>query len=308
MFTTGEGNRKPSEPANLTATNIGRTTATLVWDASTDPNASDTVTYEVQWKQFQAPDWSATISVSTPSLDLVGLKKGDKVDVRVRATDMVMNSRWNKKVQLFRTNGNPTAPSKLKASQVLHDRAKVSWNASRDVNDDITHYEVWYRRAGEAWGDAEIENADGTATVLRDLDPLTSYDVRVRAKDTVGQGQFVGRNKLFTTVAVPNQAPPKPENITATEVTARAALIDWDDVVDPNGQAVTYTLRYRINGTRGFTTAATGLTESTYLLTGLEAGTGYDIRLVASDGTLKSARNVANLFMTASVAVTMQWR
>ena len=154
-----------------------------------------------------------------------------------------------------------SAPSKLKASQVLHDRAKVSWNASRDVNDDITHYEVWYRRAGEAWGDAEIENADGTTTVLRDLDPLTSYDVRVRAKDTLGQGQFVGRNKLFTTVEVPNQAPPKPENITATEVTGRAALIDWDDVVDPNGQAVTYTLRYRVHGTRGFTTAATGVAE-----------------------------------------------
>ena len=307
LFVSGERNHRPSMPHFLAATNIGRTTATLVWHASTDPNASDTVTYEVQWKQFQVPGWSATISVSTPSLDLVGLKKGDKVDVRVRATDMVLNSRWNKKVQLFRTNGNPTAPSKLKASQVLHDRAKVSWNASRDVNDDITHYEVWYRRAGEAWGDAEIENADGTTTVLRDLDPLTSYDVRVRAKDTLGQGQFVGRNKLFTTVEVPNQSPPKPENITATEVTDRAALIDWDDVVDPDGDAVTYIVRYRSNGTSGWGTLYE-TTETSYTLTELQAGTAYDIRLMASDGKLKSARNSTNLFTTASAAVSMGWR
>ncbi len=308
LFVSGEANHKPSRPDNLSANNVARRTATVTWGPSTDPNAGDTVSYAFQWKQFGDPDWSSSTHTTSPSVDLVGLDKGKKVDVRVRATDGALFSGWVTDVNLFRTNAAPTVPANLTAEVLGHDRARLNWDTATDVNDDIVHYEVQYRRAGESWGDAKVKTANNTTTVLSDLDALSTYDVRVRAVDTLGTGGFEGSNGLFSTEAVPNRAPEVPEHITATNVTDTSALIDWDDVVDPEGDAVTYTLRYRVSGTEAFTTVASGLTASHYTLTELQADTRYDVRLVADDGTQTSARNFANLFTTAQAAEPVQWR
>jgi len=133
--------------------------------------------------------------------------------------------------------------------------------------------------------------------------------VRVTAGDGTGTAE-ADALALFTTVVVPPgpPAPPsKPSGITASEVTANSVVLTWAPSVDPNGDAVTYIVRYRINGTSGWGTLYE-TTETSYTLTELQAGTAYDIRLVASDGKLKSARNSTNLFTTASAAVSMGWR
>ena len=105
----------------------------------------------------------------------------------------------------------------------------------------------------------------------------------------------------FTTTSGTPGPPSKPSGIEASEVAANSAVITWDPSEDPNGDAVTYMVRYRINGTSGWG-ALYETTETSYTLTGLQAGADYDIRLMASDGKLKSARNFTNLFTTTTSA------
>ena len=116
---------------------------------------------------------------------------------------------------------------------------------------------------------------------------------------------------LFTTTGTGSgtpSAPSQPTGITAQSVGSDTATIAWNPSVDPNGDEVTYKVRYRETGVGGWSEVET-TTETSYALTGLKAETTYDLRLIATDGVLWISRNTMSLFTTtATLPAAFTWR
>ena len=234
---------------------------------------------------------------------------GTSYDTRIIATDGGRSSSKNT-IALFTTeeagdNNAPSAPSNVSASNVTNTSAEVSWQASEDLDGDSISYDVAYRVSGEVdWISAGTTSE--TTLNLGGLDEGVSYDVSVTATDGIA-GTTTEEASLFTTPVGTPKAPSQPSNITASNVGSDSALISWDPSIDPNGDAVTYKVRYRETGTASWSTLVQ-VSEPTYLLTGLMAGTSYDTRIIATDGGRSTSKNTIALFTTPSAATATTWR
>lgn len=97
----------------------------------------------------------------------------------------------------FATGMPGAAPTGL----TIQPRAKTA-TASWDAVDTATNYSVQYRKVGETnwtnWGGITANNSD-RATNFFDLDPVTSYEVRVQANNIAGGGPWSGAQTFTTT-------------------------------------------------------------------------------------------------------------
>lgn len=78
-------------------------------------------------------------------------------------------------------------------------------------------------------------------------------------------------------------APSSPQNLTQKPLSSTSARIAWSAPANTGTLAYTYTVQYRIKSTNTWTSAAANLpsSQTSYDLTGLTAGTAYDIQVLA---------------------------
>jgi hypothetical protein len=95
-----------------------------------------------------------------------------------------------------------------------------------------------------------------------------------------------------------NSAPGQPGMLSASDVTTSSATVQWGASGDGNGDSVTYQVEYRRNGDTPWNDGGS-TTGTSQPLSGLDAGTPYDVQVTPNDGTLDGpARTVLNLFQT----------
>lgn len=177
----------PTTPTNVTAFNIGETTADVSWNASTD-NVGVTE-YNVYL------DGSLIGSTSGTSAALTGLVESTTYTVSVRALDAAGNISGSGS-DGFTTltppdTQAPTTPGNVTAFNVAETTADVSWNASSD-NVGVTGYNIYL-------DGSLIGNTSGTSTSLSGLTANTSYTVSVRAEDAAGNLSGTGSDNFTTT-------------------------------------------------------------------------------------------------------------
>ncbi|HUU85061.1 MAG TPA: fibronectin type III domain-containing protein, partial [Phycisphaerae bacterium] len=151
--TCPQPNRPPTQPGSLSSSSVTRTSATVSWGASSDPDGNP-ITYEVQYGRTDVWDgWTSAGTTTGTSKNLTGLYLDSRYTVRVIARDnQGAESAWREQSALFRTQANytPTTPGGLSASSVGKTSATVSWGASSDSNGDTITYEVEYGRT-DVW-------------------------------------------------------------------------------------------------------------------------------------------------------------
>ena len=159
---------------------------------------------------------------------------------------------------------------------------EVSWTAPADNGAAITGYDVHYRETGSNWQDA---NHTGTGTTKRitGLTADTAYQVRVRASNAEGAGDWSPAASARTDAAA--EAPDAPS---APTLTAGTTWIEasWTAPAD-NGSAITgYDVHYRETGGNWTDANHTG-TGTTKRIDGLTADTAYEVRVRAlnAEGT-----------------------
>ena len=196
-------NSPPTQPGALSASAITTSSATVSWGASTDPDG-DTITYQVDYRQNGAVNWSNGGSTTSTSQSLGSLSAGQSYDVRVTPNDGTGDGPDRTALNLFQTtqvvNSLPTQPGTLSASAVTSSSATVSWGASTDPDGDTITYQVDYRQNGATnWSDGG--STTSTSRSLGGLSAEQSYDVRVTPNDGTGDGPDRTATNLFQTTA-----------------------------------------------------------------------------------------------------------
>lgn len=226
-FTTLDGSA-PSQPGTVTISNVGGTTATATWVASTDNVAVLAYDY-----RLNGGSWVEIGNVIT--YGLTGLSQATAYTFEVRARDAAGNPSPVRAAPSFTTLdvSVPSAPASLNFSSVSAFSALASWGVATD-NIGVAAYQ--YRLTTQVqW----TETGVAQSTFLTGLAPQTSYTVEVRARDAAGN---VGApiSNSFTTLIAP---PAAPTNLEYRQVASCAWNASWG--------AVSGTTSYVVRDTMG---------------------------------------------------------
>jgi len=180
---------KPTPPANVAASNVLSSSATISWTAATDNTA--VVGYEV----FNGTTSMGT--TTTTSKVFVGLAPLTVYNLTVKAYDASNNFSDASPVSF--TTGNPdttlpTNPSNLAVSSITSTSAVLTWTASTD-NQLMAGYEVY--KDGNL-----VTTATSNTYTATSLELGTSYNFSVKAKDAAGNLSSGSASVNFSTLSV----------------------------------------------------------------------------------------------------------
>lgn len=247
----------PTTPTNLRATQVTQTSVTLAWGPSTD-NVG--VTQYAAWAPA-TPGVPAVAPVRVPpsqtTATLTSLRPNSTYNFRVQAFD---GTNWSWQAELTVTTPRelvaPSAPSGLTVSGVTAATAQLTWNSSTDDFGPVS-YEVLVN--GVPSPNTLSSRPAGTppgpvsGASVRQLEPGTTYQLAVRARD--GSGNLSAASNAVTITTGPNPdvtAPTTPAllsaNIGAAGYCPDEIWLRWTASTD-DGPASGIEYEVRVNGT-----------------------------------------------------------
>jgi chitodextrinase len=312
-------NVAPSVPTGLQTSSVTATSLTLSWTAST---GSSPITYSVLDRVGGTGSFTTVASgISGTSRAVSGLTSSTTYNFEVTATGPGGTSAPSAVLSATTLAASvaPSVPVGLQASNVGSTGLTLSWNASTGTA-PIT-YNVLDRVTGAGTFSSVATGISGTSTTISGLTAGTSYDLEVVA---TGPGGTSAPSAVLT-VSTPTvtSAPSSPTGLQSSNVTTTSLTLSWNASIppvkaitatgsgstlnvswtSPSAAPITYNVLDRITGTGNFSSAATGISGTSTTISGLTAGTSYDLEVVAtsSDGTSAPS---AVLTVTTSSVVT----
>ena len=234
-------------------------TATLTWNG-------DGQDYEVAIRENESTVWSEPIAVNGLSYTFTGLMPNRVYVYHVRkvcADDLY--SGWVEDV--FTTLDLPCGKPIVSVSNVTGEGATITW----DEGENHTSWEVnVFNTMMNTTIDVTTPNYE-----VEDLDPATVYHVAVRAKCAENVYSDWSDTIEFTTVdCLPVT------NVVANEITENSAVITWT----AGGEESEWLVNYGESGFAQGEGILESVTTTTYMITGLDAETDYDVYVRAVCG------------------------
>ncbi len=271
------------------------------WQAATDPEG-DAFSYTVQYTttDFSAAVSSAGLHVAsfTPA---VNLTENAQYLWRVMSVDSFGAQRMSNQTWPLAINANPEPPlpfslvSPADQAQISYLAPTLIWQATTDPDpgDSIAGYTVRYSTAPDLSNAVSVAGISVTSyTVTPPLTANTTYFWSVRAVATQsGQTDAAAIRSFFAV----NQPPLAfsllaPSGIIAT----RTPTLNWQAAPDPEGDAVTYTVRYATNAAFAGAVSVSGITNNYYTTPALIEDASYYWKVDAVDvwGHVRNSTNV----------------
>ena len=122
-----------------------------------------------------------------------------------------------------------------------------------------------------------------------------------------GSSYHVVDTNAFVDEGGVNQAPTRPGVPSASAVSSDRATIRWPVSTDPDGDALTYAVRYRKTDLSTSWSSVVHTSNTQVSITGLDPDTSYNVSLRASDGQLTSTWRWATNLFTTSGSGTGAW-
>lgn len=244
----------PTAPTNLRVTAVTHTSVTLTWSPSTD-NVG--VTSYSMWPEGLG---QGVVSVNHPQTTgtWTGLRPGQTLTFRVRAFDAQFNGSTDAVVTATTTADTtaPTAPSGLTVQEVTAGKVRVQFNAGIDNIGPVTH-EVLVN--GVVTPNADWTIAEGSPRPpvqgfwVRQLEPGTTYQLAVRARDGSGNVSAPSNTVTATTSASTDTvAPTTPTLLRAsdggTSICPEELWLGWTASSDDREAASAIEYEIRVNG------------------------------------------------------------
>ena len=303
---------KPAAPT-VTAASATPTSFNVSWSAPRNTGPAITA-YNLQYRKSSEVSWtSATYAGTATNTTLTGLTSGTTYDVQVLAKNAEGDGPWsNSGSATTATNAVPAFTSAATFSVVENSTAVGTVVATdADSADNVTGYTI---TAGADSSKFAITNAGVlTFTAAPDYDapgdalsatPANAagnnqYIVVVTA--TSGTGARIQTATQTLTITVTDVPPPgKPAAPTITGVTHTSVSVDWTAPTNTGPAIDEYNVQYRAGTTGGFTDANyTGPATNT-TLTGLAAGTSYQVQVRAESSEGKGPWSDASAAATTT--------
>lgn len=287
-------------PSGIAASNIASTSATLTWTAT--PGATG---YYMLYRPANGA-WQIA-QPATNTLLLTALMPFTIYEVQLAAncngvytnyaptftfTTAAYENDCNTNIGANGyTNGCPI-PTGLEAYNITFTSATIEWDAVPTA----TGYYMLYRPENGAWN---ILSPTGNTIVLNGLQSNTNYEI-VLASNCSGIYTDNAPSFFFTTNnsgGSSSTAPCPcnfPSGISITGITTETALVNWNTVPE----ATQYVLRYRQQGTE--TWLQVYLSAANLPLSGLYAGTTYEVQIASICGVTTGIFSASVIFTTAA--------
>ena len=255
------------------------------WTAPSD-NGSRIDDYDVRYRPSSGGGWTelpdGAKSTSTTAT-ITGLRNGTSYEVQVRAGNSVGDGPWSSSSTATPVSSAsvPSAPSapRLAAGD---GQLTASWTAPSDNGSRIDDYDVRYRPSGGGWTELPdgVKSTATTATITG-LRNGTSYEVQVRAGNSVGDGPWSG-----SATATPVSSASVPSAPSAPRLAAGDGQLvaSWTAPSDNGSRIDDYDVRYRPSG-GGWTELPDRVnsTSTTVTITELRNGTSYEVQVRAGN-------------------------
>ena len=262
----------PMAPTALTLT-AGNAQIAASWTAPTDNGGSAITGYTLRYSSDGGTTWTPIASSNGTSTNytITGLTNGTPYHVQVRAVNTQGNGNWSTPPATATPATVPSAP----ATPVLaagNAQLTATWTAPNNGGSAITEYELQYREVGGAWS-APMSAGTSTNYTITGLTNGDTYDVQVRAVNTVGNGNWstsATETPLIFVTHVPSG--------TATSARISAAVnnqISTDNLIVSLTTVTTPTTTVTlptVNATTGVITVTASTTAGTYLVSGVDSG------------------------------------
>ena len=274
----------PSQPAAPTLEVLSHTSIRVTWVAPAD-GGSDITGYRVQFRISTGSFGTLVLEAAARTVDLDGLVASSSYIVRVIAVNAIGQSSPSDtaRAMTFATPVVQTVPGQVSRptiSNIGQTSMRVNWAAPNDGNSDITGYTVQYRIGGGSYVERSA-SASSRSRTLTGLSPGTTYTIRVFATNGIGPGS--PSSTVTGTTSAADTVPGQVARPTISGITQTGMTVSWV-APDSGGRTITgYTVQYRI-GTGSYTNRSVGGSVRSLALSGLSAGTTYNVRVFATNG------------------------
>ncbi|XP_022242324.1 Down syndrome cell adhesion molecule homolog [Limulus polyphemus] len=145
----------------------------------------------------------------------------------------------------------PDTPQELKVKLVTSRSVKIEWASPYSGNSPIIEYTVQWKENKNRWQDSSIANisvhGSDSMTTINDLRPMTVYDFRVRAVNSLGTSGFSEPVRVKTDEESPGGPP---INVQAEPTSSQSVKVSWKPP-HPEvrfGELTGYYIGYKIAG------------------------------------------------------------
>lgn len=280
----------PLEISNVQAVNIQSDRVTISWQTQKEANS--------QVEYGLASDYGSFSPLQTlwrfnHSIELEGLSAGTLYHFRVRSTDRHGNSAVSTD-GVFTTliqapDHVPPSLSDIHAEPQANNQMLINWLTDKPASSQV-EYGLTSGYGNQSALDSRLMTSH--SVLLTGLLPDTLYHYRVLSTDESGN-LTVSENHTFTTPPeAADTVPPVIFNITLSDIRQDQARISWMTDED----ATSYLLcdaqpDHLLDGQAQFQAASMHLQQHEVHLTGLESGTVYYYRIVATDASGNQSRS-----------------
>ena len=300
-ITVTDVNEAPAKPSAPTVTAAAATPTSLSVSWTAPPNTGPAITaYNLQYRKNNEVNWTAdTYAGTDTSTTLTGLTAGTSYQVQVLAKNAEGDGPWSDSGSATTaTNAVPAFTSAATFSVVENSTAVGTVVAAdADSADNVTGYTI---TAGADSAKFAITNAgvltfaaapdydnpgDALSATPANAAGNNQYIVVVTA--TSGTGARIQTATQTLTITVTDVPPPgKPAAPTVTVASHTSLSATWTEPTNTGPAIDDYDVQYRAGTTGAFTDANYTGTATNTTLTGLTAGTSYQVqvRAVSDEG------------------------
>jgi Fibronectin type III domain len=176
----------------------------------------------------------------------------------------------------------PGTPTGLTAGAPTASAVPLSWTAPGTGGAPASYTLQYQVQGGTSW--TQISGISGTSCTVTGLAASTIYNFQLQAVNAGGSSAFTATTSATTAAGI---APGVPTGLTAGSPTSNSVALSWT-APSVGGNGATYNVQYQWQS-GGSWTQISGISGTSYTVTGLAASTTYDFEVQTVNGGLTSA-------------------